>query len=139
MGRRVVGPLGYGRDRGGKVIYIEDLVVAQGDSPVHTVFQLQDISGPVVLQERFRGSIAHLYAATGRVSLQKPMGQHGDIGAAFAEWGDVDSDHVQAEVEVFAKRAGSVFLFEVAIGGGDHADVDLCALIAAHGANFFFL
>ena len=51
----------------------------------------------------------------------------------------VQGHHVEAEVKVFAERSVLVSRFKIAVGGGDHAHVDLNPLVAAHRTHFFFL
>ena len=62
-----------------------------------------------------------------------------DVRAAFAQARDVDGYHVETEVEIFAKSSGAVSGFQVAVGGGDDADVHWNFFIAADWADFFFL
>jgi len=51
----------------------------------------------------------------------------------------VNGDHVEAEVKIFAEGSVLIGGFEIAVGGGDDADINFDALIAAYGTNFFFL
>ena len=114
-------------------------LIAQSHGPLDAILQFAHISRPVILQQGLHGGGRDLNRCAPSVTLQKPMGQHGDIGAAFAQGGQAHGHHVQAEVEVLAERAVTVFGFEIAVGGGNHAHIDLHLLIAAHGPNFFLL
>ena len=58
-------------------------------------------------------------------------GEVGDVFAAFLQGGHFDGDDGEAVVEVLAETAGGDLGHEVAVGGGEHADVDLDALGAA--------
>ena len=49
----------------------------------------------------------------------------GNVVAPFAQRRQRDLDHVDAEVEVLAERAGGHGALEIAVGGGDDADVDV--------------
>ena len=47
--------------------------------------------------------------------------------------------HVQPEIEIFAKSAGAVGRFQVAVRGRDHAHVHWDLFVAPHGPHFLFL
>ena len=47
-----------------------------------------------------------------------------DLLAPLAQRRDVDADHAEAVVQVLAELAFGDALFEVGVGGGDHAHVD---------------
>lgn len=51
-----------------------------------------------------------------------------DVALALAQGRELDLHDVQAEVEVLAESAGADRRFEVAVGGGDDANVDVPAL-----------
>ncbi len=59
--------------------------------------------------------------------------QERDVFAALAQRRNGETNDVQPEVEVLAKRAGGDLRLEVAIGRGDQADVD--ARVRAVGAD----
>ncbi len=63
------------------------------------------------------------------------FGEGGDIFGSFAEGGDVDFEGVDAEHQVFAEGALFDHFFEVAVGGADHADVDVDGLVIAEAAD----
>ena len=46
---------------------------------------------------------------------------------------------VETEIEIFAKSAGAVGGFEIAVRRGNHADVHWHFFVAAHGPDFLFL
>src|SRR5579883_889609 len=110
-----------------------------GGGPRDAVLQFAHVAGPVVLEQRLHGGAGHLHRASGGAALQEPVRQHGDVGAALAQGGHVQGHDVEPEIEVLAEGAGAVFLLQVAVGGGDDAYVDLDALVAADGADLFFL
>ena len=51
----------------------------------------------------------------------------------------MNTDDIQAEVEIFTESTIAEGGFQIAIGGGDHPHIDLHPFVAAHAANFFFL
>src|ERR1700678_716725 len=62
-----------------------------------------------------------------------------DVGSAFAQARNVDGNYVETEIEIFAKSSGAVSGFQIAIGGGDYADVHRNFFVAAYRSDFFFL
>ena len=58
-------------------------------------------------------------AAAGEMRDQRP-----DVGAALAQRRHVDVDDAQPIQQIFAELAGRDALGQVAVGRGDHADVD---------------
>src|SRR5271155_3625449 len=98
-------------------------MIAQGHSAGYAIFQFTHIARPFVLQETFHGRGRDLNIFTGGVAIEEIVRQLRDIGAAFAQARDVDGDYVETEVEVFAKSSSTVGGFQVAIGGGDDADI----------------
>ena len=52
-------------------------------------------------------------------------GEERDVFLAVAQGRDVEGDDVEAVEEVFAEVAAGDLLFEVFVGGGDDADVDV--------------
>src|SRR6185503_2782641 len=70
---------------------------------------------------------------------QDVLGQIRDVGHALAQRRDADGDDVQPVVEVLAELAASDQALEVAVGGGDDADVDLAGLLVADPADLVLL
>ena len=62
-----------------------------------------------------------------------------NIRTPLAQAGKMNCDHVQPEVEIFAKRSGSVRCFQIAVRGGNHADIHWILFVASHRPDFFFL
>ena len=58
--------------------------------------------------------------------------QQGDIFGAFPEGRQVDGNDTEAVEEVFPEGAAFNGFGQVPVGGGDDADVQLDALLAAH-------
>ena len=55
---------------------------------------------------------------------QQPVGDVGDVTATLTQRRQGDRENGEAIEQVFSKRPGRDGFVEVAIGGGDHADVD---------------
>ena len=57
----------------------------------------------------------------------------GEVFLAVAQGGDEEGDDVEAVEEVLAKIALGDFVFEVLVGGGDDADIDVDGVGGADG------
>src|ERR1700691_1341756 len=67
------------------------------------------------------------------------MSDERDILASFAQWGDSQAKHVEAEIQIPAERAFGHSLLQDAVSGSEDADVDGDAAGAADGTNLLFL
>src|SRR5437899_2376626 len=67
-----------GSDRGGQVMEIYRPLIAQSHGPLDAILQFAHISRPVILQQGLHGGGRDLNRCAPGVTLQKPMGQHGD-------------------------------------------------------------
>ena len=76
---------------------------------------------------------------SGGVAVQEVVHEHGDVGAPLAQRRQMDRNHVQAEIEIFSKGAGTIGSFQVAIGCGDHANIHVDLVVAADRSHLFFL
>ena len=105
------------------------------------MLELADVAGPgVFLKGADAGfSEAGIHGVAGIIPFEEGAGEQGDIAVAFAQGGDFDADDVQTVPEVFAEFAFIDHPAEVAVGGGDDADIDLFGLSRAEGADLFFL
>ena len=77
------------------------------------------------------GEAADFPPGFGVVLVQEVIGQQGDVLGPFPQGGHDDLQHAQAEIEVAAETPFGHVLLQVAIGGGDHADIDVDRLAAA--------
>src|SRR5271168_5202791 len=75
----------------------------------------------------------------GCVAIEEMVDEHGNVRAAIAEGREMHGHDVQSEIEILAKSAGAIGGLEIAVGGGDDADVNVHFFVAADGADFFFL
>src|SRR5262249_18085197 len=84
------------------------------------ILELADVAGPRVMAQNLerRGRQA-VTAAPGEVA-----GQRLDLFAALAQGRDLEVHAVQTKEEVAAKAAGGDLGFEIAVGGGDEAQVE---------------
>ena len=65
--------------------------------------------------------------------------QQGDVFQALAQRGNLDEDHAQAVVKVFPEPAGLDLIFQVLVGGRQHAHVHLYILVGTHAADLVLL
>src|SRR5215472_11738774 len=111
--RNSLGALGFG---------VED------EDALDDVAELADIAGPVVGLELVDGGVGDFDA--GAAVFLPELGEElareeGDVFFAVAQGRDEEGDHVEAVEEVFAEVAADDLFFEVLVGGGDDADVDV--------------
>jgi hypothetical protein len=95
--------------------------------PLNFIFQLADVARPPVLRKRVQHRRAQLdirFAESIAGFAQKKRGQVWNLLAAFAQRRDVNANHAEPVVQVFAELTFSDFLLEIGICGGQHADVD---------------
>src|SRR5882672_9197894 len=114
-------------------------MAAKRNGALDAVLQFAHVARPVVFEQALHGSGADLDSATGSVAVDKPMHQHGDVGAALAQSGQMKGHHIKAEIEVLAECAIFVRSLQVAIGRGHNAHVHLGAVVATHRTDFFVL
>ncbi len=67
------------------------------------------------------------------------LDQQGDILAALAQGRQGDADDVEAVEEILAESAAADLVFQILVGGGDQAHIDLDVAGAAHPAEFALL
>ena len=73
------------------------------------------------------------------VAFDEFLGEHRHVFAPVAQGRDINRHDVEAEEQVFAEFLALDTLFEIAVGGGDDADVDLDGARAADALEFAFL
>src|SRR6266851_5405757 len=99
----------------------------QEDGAMHGVLQLAHIAAPGVAAQHVAqrdGNAAVFDAVRRRVFLGEMLGERLDVLRPLAQRRDAQIDDVEAEIEILAEAAFADLLFEVAVGGGDQADVD---------------
>ena len=116
--------------------------VGKNDGALDDVFQFADIAGPVVLFEGLEngsGKAASFFVKSFRAALEKMMREERDVVAAFAERREMKFDDVEAVEKVLAEFALLDHVEQIAIGGGDEADIDVDSFVAAEAFERFFL
>ncbi len=106
------------------------------------VLKFADVAGPWIRGEGDEGGFGEagdLQAVFAGAAAEEGFGEDDDVFGAFSERWYLDGEYVEAVVEVGAEVAFFHELHEVAIGGGEEADVDLDGLGAADALEFAFL
>ena len=112
----------------------ESSLTRQHDGALDGVFQLTDIAGPGVIQQAAFGFGRDSFdgaAAAGRGAVEEILGQRRDVAGSLAQRRHAERHHIQAVVEIRAEGAALRLCREVAIGGGDQADIELPGARAA--------
>ncbi len=81
------------------------------------------------------GNALGLHAQLPRALLQEVAREHGHIFVALAQRGQAQADDVEAVEQVFAKPPLQDALFQVLVGGGNHAHMGLHSGMAAHAVE----
>ena len=65
--------------------------------------------------------------------------EFGNILLPFSQRGKVDTNDIDAIIEILSEIAILQLLLELAISGGDHANIDGYILISSESTKFFIL
>ena len=106
------------------------------------VFQLTDIARPAMGHQAPTGLVRQGlfgHAVGGGVLLGEELGQDQDVAGPFAQGRQAQIDHVQAVEQVFAEGPVLDRLGQVAVGGGQDADVHADGLGAADPVDLALL
>src|SRR2546430_3033334 len=124
------------------VVRADYVAASQQQGLSHDVFQLANVAGPGLALQQLNGFGLNrgLRDAQFRaVTLDEIFDQDRDILWSQPQRGNSDNHNAEAVKEVLAKK----FLFDgrlqIAMGGGDNADVDGNGLFAAQTLDAFFL
>ena len=122
----------------GNEVADERLFAADEDVGADQVFELADVSRPVVPLHKadgaFREQIRRVMEGAG-VVVDEVVDEDGKIGESLAQRWEVDGDGVDAKEEVEAKCAGFDLLAEVSVGYRDEPGGDGAGLVAAHAGE----
>ncbi len=109
------------------MVGIDDFIVGHDNAVFDGGAEFADVSGPRVGDEEVEGGIGEGFEGALvfiREFLEEGVGEEDDVLRALAEGGHFDGDDVEAVVEVFPEAALIDHFAEVAVGGGDEADVN---------------
>ena len=94
---------------------------------MHGVFQLAHVAGPVVDGERAPRLLRQRprrHAVRGGIFLDEIFGEFDHVGRPLAQRRDFQVHDVEAEQQILAEGAFAHRLGQIAVGGGDDADID---------------
>src|SRR5262245_21775876 len=123
-----------------KVVGLDDAALVQDQRTLHHVFELPDVSRPVVLDQRFHRLLAdHLLGYVRGLALEEVIHQEGDVVTTVTERRKFDGNDVETIEQVGAEASLGDFTLEVRVGGGHQPAVDLDRLRSADGDDLAFL
>src|SRR5206468_7395532 len=101
-----------------------------------------DVAGPVVGGELFGMSFGETRRRTIHFTggqADKVRGKLGDVFATLAQRWDIEGKHDDPIEQILPETAGGHFFFQIAVGGGNNAHVDLARARVADAFNFLLL
>ena len=108
--------------------------VAQHHGAFNHVFQFADVSGPAVIHqgpECLRRNLDGRLAVFAGKFFQKMTDKAGNVFTTAAQRRQINRNHVQAIVKVFAELAFAHQHVQINVGGRDQANIDLQFMDAA--------
>src|SRR5690606_32947013 len=113
----------------------------EDSQPFDEIRKFADVAGPCVARQRAKrgGADAQVGFLAALVQEQEFLQQERQIAHALAEWRHLNRKNVQAIKKIFAEFALGDRRRQVAVRGGDDADVARARLVAAHAFERAFL
>jgi len=117
-------------------------IAAENDSAFNRVLEFTHIAGPWMGHEccqticRDGADVNAMFAGE---ALQKLLGEEWNVVATFTQWRNEDGDDVEPEEQVLAKFLFLDALFQVAVCGGNDANIDFDCSVATDSFQFPFL
>ncbi len=121
---------------------LEDAVRLEDDSPLEDVLQLADVTRPAILQELLHGALADALDALADPThevIDEKVREERDVLGTIAERREMNGEDVQSVVKILAESFFLNRFQEVAVGGGDDADIDPHRKVAADAFEFMRL
>ena len=101
---------------------IDPVIAGQQNGTMHCVFKFADIPRPrIFAQQSLRFFIYRFYrySVGNRIFLYEVFAQRGDVAGALAQGRELEADDVEAEEQVFPKRALCDLCFKIAVARGE--------------------
>src|SRR5947209_1356465 len=120
---------------------VDDGAGGESTGTFQAILELADVARPVISHHHAHGVFADgaLEAGGAIDAIEKMFDQHRNVSFALAQRWDANVDDVETEEEVFAEAALVNRSLQVAVGGGEHTNVDGNGAGGADRANLFFL
>ena len=110
---------------------------------LENIFELAHVARPVKIHQqlqRLRRDAASVGLPDSRANFsRKKVGERRNVFLVLAQRRNIDGDHVEAVVEILAERAFFERGAQVAVGGGDQADIHFERFRAAEPLEFALL
>ena len=116
--------------------------LAEDHRALHGVFQFTHVTGPAVVANGLLGlgrEVQVVAADASALAGEEDAGDLVDVAATLAQGRQLQGDDVQAVIQVFTELAGLGQVFQVAVGRGDQAHIDLLRLHRTYAAYLAFL
>src|SRR5438094_292485 len=120
---------------------VENRPGAQRHGALDGVFQLADVSGPIVGDQPAHGVFrnrAHRALWVGEF-LQKCRDEDGDITLAVPQRRQFDLHDIQTEIQILPESSRTNGRVQIAVSGSDDTDIDLAAFGGADGLDLALL
>ncbi|MNF75520.1 hypothetical protein D3C84_575880 [compost metagenome] len=121
---------------------LDQAALLQDQRALHGVVQFAHVARPGMGQQgrlgfggEAHGSVVHFFDVLG----QQALGQRQDIRRTLAQRAPGQGEDREPIVEVLAETPGRHFAGEVAVGGGEHADIQVDRPARAHPLHFALL
>jgi hypothetical protein len=121
-----------------EVAGLEEAGAGEDDGAFEGVAEFADVPRPGVGLEDFQSLRGDAFDLALMALVEVPddgFAEGGQVAGALAEGGHADLEDLEAEVKVFAEAAGADLFLKTAVGGGEHADVDVDFAGAAEAAD----
>ncbi len=129
-------------DELGKISNVDHRTHDHDASVTDYVFEFANVSRPMVLAEKQLGSIGkpgdRLAELAGKAG-HKMTSQQRQIAVAVEQAGGLELNHRKAIEQIFPELLGGDHGAEIAMGSGDHPDVDLTGLQRTQGLDLLIL
>lgn len=132
----------FGLGKGGADVIDADMAAAEEEQLSDDVGELSDVAGPGLGLEQLDGFVGEggLTDAEFAGEAEAEMaGEGGNVLGALSEGWKGDGELAEAIEEVLAEEAFGEHLLQVAMGGGEDADIDGKDLVAADAGDDAFL
>src|SRR6266567_1475362 len=136
----------FRRIRWGRVcrrqLEMQRAALREDDGAFHGVLEFADVAGPVVSGELFGMSFGETRQRTIHFPgghADKVRGKWGDVFATLAQRWNFEGKHNEPIEQILPETAGGHFFFQIAVGGGNNAHVDLARACVADAFNFLLL
>src|SRR5207253_879738 len=102
--------------------------VGDNHGALNDILELANVAGPGVRfedAERIVVNLEHGFSRAVPMQFQKVQSQFSDVLASLAEWGDQNGNDIDSIIEVLAETPFFDEPFQILVGRGNDADVDL--------------